>query len=310
MVRAGALGFKTFLIESGVDEFPMCREEDLRKAMPVLARLGVPLLVHAELDDGCVPPGKAASKKYQDYLESRPQSWETSAIELMIRLSRETGCRVHIVHLSAADALPAIARARNEGVPITVETCPHYLFFESERIHDGATQFKCAPPIREHSNRERLWQGLHEGVIDFIVSDHSPCAPQLKRLEKGEFEPAWGGISGIQFSFPVIWTEMRKRGLSIRQLSDWMSGRVARFGGLARAKGSIAPGMSADFVVWDSDASVRVQAEGVLHRHRLTPYEGQELYGKVLQTWIRGSCVFDRGSFPGAPKGRQWKERA
>jgi allantoinase len=310
MVRDGALGFKTFLIESGVDEFTMSREADLRLAMPILARLGVPLLVHAELDDGCVPQGRAASREYRDYLESRPQSWETQAIEMMIRLSRETRCRIHIVHLSAADALPLIRQARNEGVPITVETCPHYLFFEAEKITSGATQFKCAPPIREHANREKLWQGLQDGTIDFIVSDHSPCTPQLKRLEVGEFEKAWGGISGIQFSFPVIWTEMKRRGLSVRQVSDWMSARVAEFGGLGSSKGRMAPGMDADLVIWDPDASFTVRSDAVLHKNRLTPYEGNELFGKVTQTWVRGQCVYQDGSFPRAASGRQWKGKA
>ncbi len=302
MVREGVLGFKCFLIESGVSEFPMCREEDLQIAMPILARLGVPLLVHAEVDDGAIPAGRADSRRYQDYLESRPQNWETQAIEMMIRLAGQTGCHVHIVHLSAADALPALKRARAQGVPITAETCPHYLHFEAESIHDGATPFKCAPPIRERANRERLWQGLEDDTIDFIVSDHSPCTPALKKLEAGLFEPAWGGIAGLQLSFNVIWTEARKRGLSVGWLSERMSARVARFAGLSARKGRIAAGMDADFVVWDPDASFVVDPTIILHRHRLTPYDGAELFGTVSETWVRGKAL------SGSPGGR-WLKR-
>jgi allantoinase len=304
MVRAGALGFKAFLIESGVDEFPMSREADLRQAMPILARLDVPLLVHAELDGGSAP--ELRSRSYQAYLESRPRSWESSAIRMMIRLARETGCAVHIVHLSAADALEDIRRARTEGVPITVETCPHYLHFEAERIPEGATQFKCAPPIREHENRERLWQGLFEGLIDLVVSDHSPCIPHLKTLETGDFGRAWGGIAGLQFSLPVVWTGMTRRGRGLRELATWMSARTARFAGLADRKGRIAAGFDADLVLWEPERSMRVERPMVLHKHDLTPYEGAELRGRVTHTWVGGTLVQENGKFgPGAPSGKQ-----
>lgn len=296
MIDAGALGFKCFLIDSGVEEFPMSREEDLMRAMPILAKAGVPLLVHAELE-GPAPSLRSGSRNYRDYLESRPQSWEIEAIRMMIRLAEKTNCRTHIVHLSAASALDDIAAARARGVPLTVETCPHYLHFESERIAEGSTQYKCAPPIRESENRQNLWKGLADGVIDFVVSDHSPCTPKLKALESGDFEKAWGGIAGLQFSMPVVWTEMKRRGFSLAQLSRWMSGATARFAGLSGTKGKIVPGLDADLVVWDPDHSFCVDRSMVLHRHPVTPYEGVELFGKISQTYLRGQCIYSDGSF-------------
>ncbi|MEK7358257.1 MAG: allantoinase AllB, partial [Bdellovibrionota bacterium] len=221
MVDAGAVGFKAFMCDSGVDEFPMSKEKDLRAAMPILAKKGVPLLVHAELE-GSHPHLHGDPRAYQTFLQSRPRTWEVDAIRMMIRLSRETGCHVHIVHLSAADALDEIKKARAEGVKISAETCPHYLYFAAEEIPPGATQFKCTPPIRERENRERLWQGLREGIIDFVVSDHSPCTPRLKKLEQGNFEEAWGGISGLQFSLSVVWTAMKDRGFGPETLCRWM----------------------------------------------------------------------------------------
>ncbi len=297
MVQYGALGFKAFMIESGVDEFPMCTEKDLAQVMPMLAQAGVPLLVHAEVDTGA-PQSPAGSKKYQHYLESRPQEWEVKAIQTIIRLAAQTGCRVHVVHLSAARALGDIREAKKKGVPITVETCPHYLFFESEKIDEGKTQYKCAPPIREHANREALWNGLQDGVIDFVVSDHSPCSPHLKRIETGDFGEAWGGIAGLQFSLPTVWSEMKRRGLSLRSLSRWMSQRTAQFAGLHRSKGQVAEGFDADLVIWDPEQEFEVEREMVLHRHNLTPYEGAVLYGRVSQTFVRGQCVYRDGVFP------------
>ena len=239
MISAGVMGFKAFMIHSGVDEFPMSTEEDLRKAMPILARAGVPLLVHAELESSGEPLA-AHSKRYSSYLQSRPQKWEVDAIRLIIRLSEETGCQVHIVHLSAADAIEEIQAAKLRGVKITVETCPHYLTFAAEKIADGATFFKCAPPIREEYNRQRLWEGLEKGLIDCIVSDHSPCTPALKRLDIGDFSEAWGGISGLQFSLASVWTQMRERGLPLGRLSQWMSEHTSALAGLSSSKGSIA----------------------------------------------------------------------
>lgn len=290
MIDRGALGFKAFLIDSGVDEFPMSTEKDLRQAMPILARRGVPLLVHAELEGPCRHDEKDP-RSYRAYLESRPQSWEVEAIHMMIRLSRETGCHVHVVHLSAADALEDLRRARADGVPITAETCPHYLFFTAETIPDGATQFKCAPPIRERENRERLWSALRSGTIDFVVSDHSPCTPRLKALEAGDFANAWGGISGLQFGLPVIWTAMRGRGLGPETLAEWMSARTTKFLGLSSG---IREGAPANLVVWDPEAEFQLEPSMVLHKHNLTPYSGQRLFGSVERTYVRGHLVFSK----------------
>ncbi|MGZ3699387.1 MAG: allantoinase AllB [Bdellovibrionota bacterium] len=301
MVQAGVRGFKCFLIESGVDEFKMSTERDLREAMPILARLGVPLLVHAELESACSHPGNP--RAYRTYLDSRPQKWEVDAVRLMIRLARETGCRTHIVHLSAADALGDLARAKREGVPITAETCPHYLTFSAEEIPDGATSFKCTPPIREKTNQERLWQALRDGTLDFIVSDHSPCTPALKELESGNFEKAWGGIAGLQFSFQVIWTAAAERGFTLNDVSRLMSERTANFAGLGARKGQLKTGFDADFLILDPGAESTLTPDAVLHRHPLTPYSGRRLRGRILRTVVRGTTVYDRGEFPAKPQG-------
>jgi allantoinase len=290
MAKAGALGFKAFLIESGVDEFPMATEKDLRLAMPILAKVGRPLLVHAELEGPC-SHNTHDTRSYNHYLESRPQEWEVNAIRMMIRLSEETGCHVHIVHLSAADALDDLRAARARGVRITAETCPHYLYFKSEEIPAGATQFKCAPPIRENENRERLWKALEDGTIDFVVSDHSPCTPALKKLEAGEFDEAWGGISGLQFGLSVVWTAMRERGLGPEKLAKWMSERTSRFLGLPNG---IRPGAEANLVLWNPEESFTLAKEMVRHKHALTPYDGRRLFGVVEKTFLRGERIYDR----------------
>ncbi|MBI4534817.1 MAG: allantoinase AllB, partial [Ignavibacteriae bacterium] len=212
LIDAGVLGIKAFLIHSGIDDFPNVTEADLRTAMPVIAQSGIPLLVHAELNTGSNLKKSDSPRSYAEYMDSRPRAWENKAIELMTRLSREFNCRVHIVHLSSSDAIPRLKQARQSGLPITVETCPHYLVFSSECIRDGDTRFKCAPPIRENENRKLLWAGLRDSVIDFIVSDHSPCPPELKEIEAGDFQRAWGGISSLQFGLPAVWTEAREQG--------------------------------------------------------------------------------------------------
>ncbi|MEO5969204.1 MAG: amidohydrolase family protein, partial [Bdellovibrionia bacterium] len=226
-------------------------------------------------------------------LTSRPAQWEVDAVRMMIRLSEETGCKIHIVHLSAADALEDIHQAKERGVPLTVETCPHYLTFTAEDIPDGATLFKCAPPIRKKENRERLWKALEIGTIDCIVSDHSPCMPKLKELEKGDFKKAWGGISSIQFSLPAVWTEMKKRHLPLSRLSTWMSCNTALLAGLAERKGSLQVGFDADFIVWDPNAKQVIESSHIYHRHSPTPYEGYQFYGTVLKTFVRGNLVYN-----------------
>ena len=297
LAEGGVLGCKAFLVHSGIDEFPNATTSDLLEAMPVLRAHGLPLLAHAELDLGApaLPPH---SRAYRDYLHGRPAFWEDRAIELLIDLCRQTGCAVHIVHLSSASALPALRAARAEGLPITVETCPHYLCLKAESIPDGATCFKCAPPIRSHANREALWQGLFGGVIDFVITDHSPCAPGLKLAERGDFMDAWGGIASLSLGLPAIWTEAARRGATLAELARWMSARPAAFAGLSGKKGWIAAGYDADFVVWDPDATFTVTPERLFFRHPISPYLGRELRGVVHQTWLGGRKIFD-GTRPG-----------
>jgi len=297
MLEAGVLGFKAFLIHSGLDDFPNVGLEELRAALPRIRDGGAPLLVHAELDCGGARVREEASvASYARYLRSRPRAWENEAVERMIELARATRCRCHIVHLSSCESLPALARARAEGVPITVETCPHYLTLAAEEVRDGNTRFKCAPPIREAENQEGLWRGLAEGVIDVVVTDHSPCAPDLKQLAAGDFDRAWGGIASLQLGLPAVWTEARRRGHGLEALARWMCSAPARLAGLAQRKGAIAPGLDADFVAWDPEARFRVEPEVLRFRHpESSPYLGRELLGVVETTWLRGRPVYRRG---------------
>jgi allantoinase len=302
LIAAGVLGFKAFLTHSGIDDFPNVTEADLRLAMPILARHNIPLLVHAELESPVDVAGEP--NQYGTYLASRPGQWEIDAIALMIRLARETGCPTHIVHLSCADALPILAEARATGVPITVETCPHYLCLEAETIPAGQTQFKCAPPIREADNRNRLWQGLKDGIIDFVISDHSPCVPELKKLDTGDFMEAWGGIASLQLGLRLVWTECQRRGFSLVDLTRWMSREPARRVGLGDRKGRLAPGYDADLIVWNPTAADTVAAETLLHRHPVTPYLGHTLYGVVEQTILRGRPVLRHHQWTTPPFGQ------
>jgi allantoinase len=301
---AGVLGFKCFLIHSGVDEFPNVTEADLLEAMPELARLDAVLIVHAELpgaiDEALEKAGGLSSdqRKYATFLRSRPREAENQAVALMIRLSRETGGgRVHIVHHSSSDALSALREARSEGVRITIETCPHYLCFAAEDIPDGATEFKCCPPVRERENREELWAALDEGLIEMVVSDHSPCPPGMKSLGTGNFMEAWGGISSLQLRLPVMWTQALERGYSISHLAEWLCRAPARLVGLDNRKGAIAAGFDADIVIWNPQATFRVEPSMIHHKHKLTPYAGQTLSGIVEATYLRGEKIYDRGQF-------------
>jgi allantoinase len=263
--------------------------------VPVLARLGLPLLAHAELDAKQARVTHDDPRSYAGYLESRPRAWENDAIDLLIRLCGEFKCHTHIVHLSSSDAIKAIIRARTDGLPLTVETCPHYLYFAAERIPDGDTRFKCAPPIREEKNREMLWGALKAGVIDFIVSDHSPCPPAMKLLGEGDFRKAWGGIASLQFGLPIVWTETRKFECSIEDVARWMCSGPAKFLGLAGRKGAIAAGHDADLIIWNPEVPFRVQRGGIYHRHKVTPYEGETLYGLIEKTYLRGRLVSEQG---------------
>jgi allantoinase len=303
LAEAGVLGCKAFLVHSGIDEFPNATPADLLLAMPVLQAHGLPLLAHAELDLGA-PAGPPHSSAYADYLRGRPPAWEDQAIDLLIDLCRRTGCPVHVVHLSSASALPSLQAAKAEGLPVTVETCPHYLCLEAEAIPDGATHFKCAPPIRSHANREALWQGLFNGVIDFVITDHSPCTPALKLPERGDFVDAWGGIASLSLGLPAIWTEAQTRGATLAQLSRWMSGRPAAFAGLGGTKGRLAPGYDADLVVWDPEATFTVTPERLFFRHPVSPYLGMTLRGVVHRTYLAGREIFDGTGHPAGAVGR------
>jgi allantoinase len=311
MHAAGVVGFKCFLIPSGVEEFPHMTEDELRPAMRELARLNATLIVHAEvpgpveqaLATCCTANADGDPHRYETFLRSRPRAAENEAVALLLKLCRETGARVHVVHHSSADALPMLRDAKGEGLPVTAETCPHYLTFAAEDVPDGATEFKCCPPVRESENRERLWEAVRDGTIDMIVSDHSPCPPVLKRREEGDFLKAWGGISSLQFRLPVVWTEARRRGYTLEDLARWLSFEPARLAGLDTRKGAIAAGLDADLVVFDPDASFRVTPEINEHRHKLTPYDGRKLTGMVEATYLRGEKIYERGNFIESPIG-------
>jgi len=279
MLDRGARGFKCFLVDSGVEEFPHVDERGLREAALELAPTGAPLLVHAELGEHLHEP-QGDPLDYDTYLRSRPNAAEDAAIEMVARVCRETGARMHIVHLSSGTALNLLDR----HLPITAETTPHYLHFDAESVPRGRTEFKCAPPIRERANREHLWRGLRAGFISLVASDHSPCTPKLK---KSDFAKAWGGIASLQFLLPIVWTNAEKRGFTVEHVALWCSTAPARLANLDR-KGAIAVGNDADFVVWDPNETFTVTEDLIQHRHKVTPYLGAELRGAVKDTWVLG----------------------
>jgi allantoinase len=305
--RDGVFGFKCFLVPSGVDEFPQSHESDLSLALPILAEIGAPLLVHAELpapiEAAAKTLAKAPATKHSTWLAARPREAENEAIALVTKLAKEFNARVHIVHVSSSDALPILRQAKSAGLAITAETCPHYLTFSSEEIPDGATEFKCAPPIRESENREKLWQALADTTLDFIATDHSPCPPEMKKNETGDFVAAWGGIASLELSLPAVWTSALERGYAVERLAGWLCSETARLAGLEKRKGKIAKDFDADLVIWDPDAKFRVEPERLHQRHKSTPYAGRELYGVVAATYLRGRKVFDRGEFETGPTG-------
>jgi allantoinase len=297
---AGVVGFKCFLLDSGVPEFPPLDDDGLRAALAELAGLDALLIAHAEDADVIAAAPGPAGTSYPAFLASRPPEAEETAIGRLLAAARDTGGRVHVVHLADAGALPLLGRARAEGVRVTVETCPHYLTFAAEEVPDGDTSFKCCPPIREAGHREALWAALADGdggrpVIDMVVSDHSPCTPELKRLDVGDFGLAWGGIASLQVALPAVWTGARARGLELARVATWMSAAPARLAGLPQ-KGAIAVGRDADLVAFAPDERWRV--ERLLHRNPVTPYAGRELTGVVRRTWLRGAEV------DGTPRGR------
>ncbi|MGE5184656.1 MAG: allantoinase AllB [Acidobacteriota bacterium] len=306
LVADGVRGFKCFLVDSGVPEFGWVGEPELAPAMQILAALGAPLLVHAELagpiEAAAAALASADPKRYATYLASRPPAAEEEAIRLVSRLVRATRARTHIVHHSAASALPLLREARAEGLPLTAETCPHYLHFTAEAIPDGATPFKCAPPIRDAANREELWRALAEGVLELVASDHSPCSPALKQLEAGDFVAAWGGISGLQLALPVVWTEAERRGHTLADVARWMCAGPARLANLG-TKGKLAPGADADLIVFADAETQTVAPAAIQHRHKVTPYAGETLRGVVHATYLRGERIADRGRVVAADRG-------
>ena len=308
LIQAGVLGVKSFTIHSGIDEFQKVEPEHLRQAIRTLAKYDIPYLIHAELDNGEDEP-VAIGDQYQSFLASRPKSWENNAIEMLINLAEEAKAegvkgKIHIVHLSSAEAIPAIKEAQQRGLLLSAETCPHYLALFSEAIPDGKTLFKCCPPIREDANRSELWQGLDDGTIDFVVSDHSPCTPHLKNVDSGDIENAWGGVSSIQFGLSIVWGEAQHRGYSLASVISWMAERPAVFAGLGDRKGKIAPGFDADLVVFDEHSDYTISSEIIKYRHKITPYEGRKVTGLVEQTFVRGQKVYELGEMQGQPIGQ------
>jgi allantoinase len=271
----------------------------------------LPLLAHAEVSGPVDEATRALNaagadwRKYSTYLASRPDAAEVVAITMLIRLAEEFGASIHIVHLSSAEALPLLVEARRRGLPITVETCVHYLWFDAEEIPDGATEYKCAPPIRETANREALWEGLELGMIDMVTTDHSPCPPAMKRREEGRWDLAWGGIASLGLALPVLWTAMRKRGIALERIGEWMAEAPAQLVDLAGQKGVIDAGADADLVVFDPDAEWTVAPADLHFRHKISPYLGAELRGRVRETWLRGETIFRDGEFLGEARGKE-----
>jgi allantoinase len=309
LAEAGVRGFKCFLVHPGIDEFSMVTEADLRTALPRVAQTRLPLLVHAELPGPIAQATERANsadwRDYTTYLQSRPDEAEVHAIEMMLRLCRESGFPLHIVHLATAKAVGLLRAARAEGLPVTVETCPHYLHLCAEQIADGATECKCAPPVRDRANREELWQALRDGVIDMVVTDNSPCPPAMKQLQEGNFQTAWGGIASLSMALPVVWTEAQRRGFSLSDVVRWMAEKPAELAGCSMTKGRLAAGYDADFLVFDPEAEF-VISEDRLHQGRaVSPYLDEKLLGLIKRTYLRGEVVFDEGEFPREPAGRE-----
>ena len=305
LLDAGVLGFKAFLVPSGIDEFPPVDDAALGVAMAAIAGRGVPVLVHAE-DPAEIARGEtelaAQPGSYAAWVGSRPVSAEARAVARVGNLASRTHARAHVVHVSSAEALDEVRRAKSAGVPLTAETCPHYLCFASADVVDGDTRFKCAPPIRDSRHRDALWQGLRDGTLDLVASDHSPCPPALKPM--GDFGRAWGGIAGLELRLSATWTEARRRSASLVDVVRWLAEAPARLAGLAARKGRIAPGLDADLVVWHPEADFHVEATALHQRHCANPWEGRTLAGVVETTVLRGRVVYERGSFPGSAEGR------
>jgi len=311
LIRSGVPGFKCFLVHSGIDGFAWVDEAELRLALGKLRGSRLPLLVHAEV----AGPVNAATdalnaahadwRKYSTYLASRPDAAELEAIALLIRLAEEFRTPIHIVHLASAKALPMLADALRRSLPITVETCPQYLWFAAEEIPDGATEYKCAPPIRDAANREALWSALETGLIDMVTTDHSPCPPAMKQRETGRWDLAWGGIASLGLALPVLWTGMSRRGLDIEKIGEWMASEPAKLAGLSGRKGTLSAGADADFVAFSPDACWTVDVEHLHFRHKLSPYLGAQLRGEVVETWLGGERIYGVDGFSAKARGRE-----
>lgn len=292
LLQAGVLGIKCFLTHSGIDEFPNVGKKEIEAAMPVIAKYGLPLLAHCEIYKKEVDNEFSDfPNSYRYYLVSRPKQWENDAIELMIRLCRKHRCAVHIVHVSSAEALIKILKAKEEGLPITAETCVHYIYFNAEDIPDSNSLYKCAPPIREKENNELLKEALVNGVLDFIASDHSPAPPALKELESGNLQKAWGGIAGLQFLLPAGWTAMKEK-MPVEKFIPLLTEHPASFLKVNSRKGKLQVGYDADLVLWNPEEKFEVKAADILHRYDCSPYCGKNLYGTVTQTIVNGITVY------------------
>ena len=292
LMQAGVLGIKCFLTHSGIDEFPNVSEKEIDEAMPIIAKYDLPLLAHCEMFENDTD-NKLSDfpNSYRHYLESRPKQWENDAVDLMIKLCRKHNCKTHIVHVSSAEALIKIQHAKEEGLPLTAETCAHYIYFNAEDIPDADCLYKCAPPIREKVNNDQLKEALISGILDFIATDHSPAPPDIKELETGNLQKAWGGIAGLQFLLPASWTAMKEK-ISIEKFIPLLTEHPAKFLQVDKRKGKIAVGYDADLVVWDPEESFEVKAGDILHRYNCSPYCGQSLYGMVQQTIVNGIAVY------------------
>jgi allantoinase len=301
--EAGVLGFKCFLVDSGVPEFPPLSWEQLDTALAEVSAFDGLLIVHAEDAEVLAEAPECAGPSYPAFVASRPPEAEQAAITGLLLQAGRYDARVHVLHLSGAAAVPRLRRARQAGLRVSVETCPHYLTLSADHIADGHTEFKCCPPIRDGANQDRLWEALAEGVIDCVVSDHSPATPDLKCLDSGDFGAAWGGIASVQLGLPAMWTAARERGVGLPDVVRWMSTAPAALAGLP-GKGAIAPGNHADLVVFAPDQAFVVDPARLQHRHPVTPYAGRELTGAVRRVWLGGQTVVSDGEPVGAPLGR------
>ncbi|XP_061636179.1 allantoinase, mitochondrial isoform X1 [Phyllopteryx taeniolatus] len=304
MIQAGVAGFKCFLIHSGVEEFPHVSQGDLHATMEQLRGTGSVILFHAEKEVQQTSKSNGDPRQYATFLQSRPNVMEMEAIRIVVQLCTEYQVRCHVVHMSSAQPLPLIQEAKKGGAPLTVETTHHYLSLSAENIPAGATQFKCCPPIRGAQNQDQLWAALKSGHIDMVVSDHSPCTPDLKKLDSGDFTQAWGGISSLQFGLPLFWSSASRKGFQLGDAVRLLCQNTAQLCGLGQQKGSLAPGYDADLVIWDPEREFEIKEEGIHHKNKITPYMGVSLRGVVRSTIVRGRLVYRDGSFSAEPLGK------